>query len=163
MSMKLGHSHWGKNVGWENRVLRRVFGRKRDDVTGEWKKLHYDKFNDVYSSPHLIRAIKLRRMWWVGQEARMGRGEVYTGFRWGNLRRWDYLNDPRLDGRIILRWIFRKWDGGAWTALIWLRIRTGEGTLKSGNECSGSIKCGQFLDWLRTGQLLKMDSAPRNK
>jgi len=44
-----------------------------------------------------------------------GRGEVYTGFWWGNLRERDYLGDPDIDGRIILRWIFRKWDVGLWT------------------------------------------------
>jgi len=49
------------------------------------------------------------------------------GFGWGNLRERDHLEDPVLDGRIILRWIFRKWDGGAWALLIWLRIGTGGG------------------------------------
>jgi hypothetical protein len=47
--------------------------------------------------------------------ARRGRGEVYTGFWWGNMRERDNLEDPGLDGRIILRWIFRKWYMGAWT------------------------------------------------
>jgi hypothetical protein len=42
----------------------------------------------------------------------MGRGEAYSGFRWGNLRKWDHLEDPGVDGRIILSWIFRKWDVG---------------------------------------------------
>jgi hypothetical protein len=56
----------------------------------------------------------------------MGRGEVYTGFWWGNLRERDDLEEPRLDRRIILRWIFSKWDVGAWTGLIWLWIRTGK-------------------------------------
>jgi len=53
-----------------------------------------------------------------------GREEVYTGFWWGNLKERDNLGDPRLDGRIILRWIFRKWDVGVWTGLSWLRIGT---------------------------------------
>jgi len=52
-----------------------------------------------------------------------GRGELYTGFWWGNLRERDHLEDQGLDGRIILRWIFRKWDG-AWTDLFWLRTGT---------------------------------------
>jgi len=53
-----------------------------------------------------------------------GRGEVYTGLWWGNLRERDHLEDPGADGRIILRWLFRKWDveGGEFT---WLRIGTG--------------------------------------
>ena len=56
-----------------------------------------------------------------------GKGEVYTGFWWGNLRERDHLEDPDEDGRIILRWVFRKWDVGAWTELIWLRTGTGGG------------------------------------
>jgi hypothetical protein len=58
-----------------------------------------------------------------------GRGEVHTGFCWGHLREGDHLENPGIDGRIILKWIFKKWDGGAWTGLIWLRIRTGGGLL----------------------------------
>jgi hypothetical protein len=48
-----------------------------------------------------------------------------TGFWWGNLREKDHLEDGRVDGRIILRWIFMKWGGGAWPGLIWLRIGAG--------------------------------------
>jgi hypothetical protein len=57
----------------------------------------------------------------------MGRVEVNTGFLWGNLREREHLEDPGLDGRIILRWIFRNWDVGAWTGSSWLRIGTGGG------------------------------------
>jgi hypothetical protein len=52
---------------------------------------------------------------------------------------------------IILRWIFRKWDVGVLTGLIWLMIETGGGHFKCGIEPSGSIKFGEFLDWLQTG------------
>jgi hypothetical protein len=55
----------------------------------------------------------------------MGRGEAHTGFRWGNLRKRDYLGDPGVDGRIILRWICRKSEVGLWTGSSWLRIGTG--------------------------------------
>jgi hypothetical protein len=55
--------------------------------------------------------------------------EMYTGFWWGNLRERDHLGDPGIDERIILRWIFRKWDVGAWTRSRWLWIRTGGGSL----------------------------------
>jgi len=58
-----------------------------------------------------------------------GRGEVYTGFRWENQRERDHLGDPDVDGRIILRWIFRKWDVGIWTGSSWLRIGTVRGHL----------------------------------
>jgi len=66
-------------------------------------------------------------MRWVGHVAHTGRGEVYTGFRWGNLRERDHLEDLGVDGRIILRWIFRKWDAEPWNGSGWLRIRTGGG------------------------------------
>jgi hypothetical protein len=56
---------------YENRVLRRIFGLKRDEVTGEWRKLHNEEFNDLYSSPNNIQVIK-SRMRWVGQVACMG-------------------------------------------------------------------------------------------
>jgi hypothetical protein len=73
----------------------------------------------------------------------MGRGEAYTGFRYGNLRERDHLGDPGVDGKIILRWIFNKWNVEALTGLIWFRIRTG-GACDCVNETSGSIKCGEF-------------------
>ena len=59
----------------------------------------------------------------------LGREEVYTGFWWGNLRDRDHLEDIGVDGRIILRWIFRKWDVGVWTGSSWLRIGTVGGHL----------------------------------
>jgi hypothetical protein len=75
-----------------------------------------------------------------------GRGEAYTGFWWGNLRGRDHLEDPGVDVRIKLRWIFRNWDVGVWTGMNWLRIGTGGGTCECGNEPPVSIKCGEFLD-----------------
>jgi len=58
-----------------------------------------------------------------------GTEEAYRGFWWGNSRETDHLGDPGIDGRIILRWIFRKWDVGELTGSIWLRIGTGGGHL----------------------------------
>jgi hypothetical protein len=92
---------------FENRVLR-IFGPKRDEVTGNWRKLHNEGLHDMYSSPTIVRVIKSIRMRFVGHVARMGRGEACTGFWWGNLREKDHWGDPSVDGRIILRWIFRK-------------------------------------------------------
>jgi hypothetical protein len=57
---------------FENRVLRRIFGRKRDGVTGGWRKLHNEELHNLYSSPSVIRIIKSRRMRWAGHVARMG-------------------------------------------------------------------------------------------
>jgi len=87
----------------ENRVLRRIFGPKRDEVTGEWRKLHKEELNDLYSSPNIFRVIKSRRMRWAGHVARIGRGETYTGFWWGNLWERDNLEGPGIDRTIILR------------------------------------------------------------
>ena len=59
---------------FENRVLRRVFGPKRDKVTGEWRKLHNEEFRDLYSLPNIVRVVKSRKMKWAGHVARMGEG-----------------------------------------------------------------------------------------
>jgi hypothetical protein len=59
---------------FENRVLRRIFGPKRDEVTWEWRKLHSGELHNLYSSPDIIRQMKSRRMRWAGYVARMGEG-----------------------------------------------------------------------------------------
>ena len=59
---------------FENRVLRRIFGPKRDGVIGEWRKLHNVELNDLYSSPNIVPVIKSRRMRWAGHVARMDEG-----------------------------------------------------------------------------------------
>jgi hypothetical protein len=67
------HTEGGtKTEGFENRVLRRIFGPKRDKATGEWRRLPQEELNDLYSSPNIIRVIKSRRMRWAGHVARMG-------------------------------------------------------------------------------------------
>ena len=95
----------------------------------EWRKLHDEELSDLYSLPNIVRVVKSRRMRWAGHVARVGRGEVCTGFWWGNLRKRYRWGDPDVDGRIILRWIFRKWGGGLGPGRSWLRIGTGGGHL----------------------------------
>jgi hypothetical protein len=65
---------------FENRVLRGIFGSKRDEVTGEWRKLHNEEIHDLYSSPNIVRVIKSRRMRWAGHADRMGRERLVQGF-----------------------------------------------------------------------------------
>jgi len=57
---------------FENMVLKRIFGPRRDEVTGEWRRLHKEGLNDLYSSPNIVRVIKSRRMRWAGHVARVG-------------------------------------------------------------------------------------------
>jgi len=85
---------------FENMVLRRIFGAKRDKVTGDWRNLHNEVLNYLYSSPKIVQWIKLRRMRWAGHAVHIG-GEVCTGVWWGNLRERDCWGDPGTDGRII--------------------------------------------------------------
>ena len=112
---------------FENRVLRRIFGPKRNEVTGEWRKLHTEELNDLYSSPNTVRVIKSRRMRWAGHVACMmeGRG-VYRVL----------VGKP--EGKRPLRRPSRRWEDnikmvlqevGSWNGPIWLRIGKGGGHL----------------------------------
>ena len=96
---------------YENRVLRRVFGPKRDEIKGEWRKLHNEELSYLYSLPNIVRVVKSRRMRWAGHVARMGKGRGVHRVLVGNPKRRDHWGDSDVDGRIILRWIFRKWEG----------------------------------------------------
>ena len=114
---------------FKNRVLRRIFGPKRNKVTREWRKLYNEEFNDMYSSPNIVRVIKSRRMKWAGHVGRMGERRGVYRVLVGKPGEKNHLEDLDVDGTIILRWIFRKWDVGVWTGSSWLRIGTGGGHL----------------------------------
>ena len=82
---------------FENRVLRGIFGTKRDEVTGEWRKLHNEELNDLYCSPNIVWVIKSAKMRWAGHVVRIGGVEAYTVFQWGNLRERESSVDPGVD------------------------------------------------------------------
>jgi hypothetical protein len=75
---------------FENRVLRRIFGPKRDEVTRECRKLHNEELRNLYSSPNIIRTIKSRRMRWMGHVARIGRRGMHIGYMWGSQKERDH-------------------------------------------------------------------------
>jgi hypothetical protein len=82
---------------FENRVLRKIFEPKREE-DGSWRKLHNDELHSLYYLPNIVRVIKSRRMRWAGHVARVGRGEVFTGFWLG----WPEGKRPL--GRFRRRW-----------------------------------------------------------
>jgi hypothetical protein len=115
---------------FENRVLGRIFGPRREEVTGEWRKLHNEKLNDLYSSPSIIRITKSRRMRWAGHVAPMGEKRnayrLLVGKPGGRRplgrprRRW--LDNIRMDlvevGWGDVDWIGLAEDRDRWRALV---------------------------------------------
>ena len=115
---------------FENMVLRRIFGPRRDEVTGEWRRVHNEEINDPYSSPNILRVIKSRRMGWAGHDARMGeeRGvyRVLVGKPEGKRsqgrprRRW--VDNIRMDlqevGCGYVDWIGLAQDRDRWRTLV---------------------------------------------
>ena len=110
---------------FENRMLRRIFGPKRDEVTGDWRKLHNEELNDLYSSPSIIWVIKPRRMTWPGHAARMGKKKGVRRILIGKPEGKSPLGRSRLRWEDNIKMCIQEvgW-GGAWTGLIWLRIGT---------------------------------------
>jgi hypothetical protein len=84
-------------------VMRRIFRPRREEVTKEWRKTHNEKLNDLYSSTNIFRVIESKITRLAGYVARMGIGEAYSEFWWGNLRERDQLGDLGVNGRIIIR------------------------------------------------------------
>jgi len=115
--------------GFENMVLRRIFGSRSDEVTGEWRRLYNEGLNDLYSSPNIVRVIKSRRMRLAGHVARMG--EEWRVYR-------VLVGKP--EGKRPLGRARRRWVNN---------IRTDHQMVDAcecSNEPSGSEKCGEFLD-----------------
>jgi hypothetical protein len=95
----------------ENRGLSRIFGSKRGEVTGEWRRRHKEELYDLYCSSNIILLIKSRRMIWAGHVECKGERRGAAEFWWGDLRERDEFERLCVDGRTILKLIFKKWDG----------------------------------------------------
>ena len=109
--------------------MRRIFGPRRKDVTGEWRRLHNEELNDWYTSPNIVRVIKSRRIRWAGHVALIGEERGCVGSWWGNRREGNHWRDLGVDGWITLGRISRRWDVGLWTGLGRPRIDTCGGRL----------------------------------
>jgi hypothetical protein len=115
---------------FENRVLKRIFGPRRDEVTGEWRRLHNEELNDLYTSPNIVRVIKSRRMRWAGHVARMGEERVVYRVLMGKpegkrplgkpMRRW--VDNIRMDLQEVecgyMDWIGLVHDRDRWRTLV---------------------------------------------
>jgi hypothetical protein len=86
-------------------VLRRIFGPKMYEVTGQWRKLHSGELHNLYSSPGITRQIKSRRMRWAGHVVCIEKGEKCTGFWWESPKERDHLEDLGIGERMKLEWI----------------------------------------------------------
>jgi len=106
-------------------MMLRIFGPRRDEVTGEWRRLHNVELNDLYSSSNIVRVIKSRRMRWAGHVACTGEEKGVYRVLVGKRRERDHWGDLGVDGWVILGWISRRWDVGIWTGLGWPRIEIG--------------------------------------
>jgi hypothetical protein len=93
---------------FENRVLRRIFGPKRDEGTGDCRKLYNEELRNLYSSPNIIRMIKSRRMGWSGDVARMGRRGMHIRYWWESQKERDHYEDQDVGGWTILKWILER-------------------------------------------------------
>jgi hypothetical protein len=130
---------------FENRVLRRIFGPKRDEVTGEWRKLHNEELHDLYPSSSIIRTIKARRMRWAGHVARMEKRNAYRllvgkpeGRRPLGRLRHRRLDNIRMDLKVA--WA----DVDCWSGSGYGQV---ESSCEFGIEPSGSIECWESVEY----------------
>jgi hypothetical protein len=106
---------------FENSVFRRIFGPKHGKIAGKWRRLHNVELLAQYYSDDQVEKNEVDMTCSMWRHVYKVKVEIPE-------ERY-HLEDPGIDGRIILMWIYRKWGGGAWTGLIWIRIGTGGGLL----------------------------------
>jgi len=128
---------------FENRVSRRISGPKSDKVTREWRKLHNEELNDLYSSPNIVRVIKSRRMRWVGHVARMGERRGVFRFLVGKPEGKRPLGRPRRRWEDNINMNLQEVGCGS---VDWIELVQDRDGCKWGNEPSRSIICGEFFD-----------------
>jgi hypothetical protein len=114
---------------FENRVLRRIFGPKTDEVTGEWRKLHNEELHNLYSSPDIISQIKSRRMRWAGHVASMGEERKVYKVLVEKPEGKRPLGRPRRRWEDRIRMDLGEIGLGVWIGFDWLRTGTGGGLL----------------------------------
>jgi hypothetical protein len=114
---------------FENRVLRGIFGPKRGEVTGEWRKLHSGELHNLYSSADIIRQIKSRRMRWAGHVARMGEDKNVQRVLVAKPEGKRPVEKPRRRWENGLKMDLRETGWGVWSGFTWLRIGTVGGLL----------------------------------
>jgi hypothetical protein len=114
---------------FENRVLRRIFGPKRDEVTEKWRRLHNKELYALYSSPNVIYVIKSRRLRWAGHLACMGKSRSAYRVLVGKPEGRSPLGRPRRRWEDNIKMDLTEVERGAWTGSILFRIRTGDGLL----------------------------------
>jgi hypothetical protein len=109
---------------FENRVLKRIFGPKRDEVTGGWKKLHKEELHNLYSSQSISRKIKSRRMVWAGHVARIGEGRNAYRMLLVKPEGRRPLKRPRHRWAYNIKMDLREigWDGMGWDGMDWIHL-----------------------------------------
>ena len=111
-----------------------------------WRKLCNEEFNNLSYSHNIVRVTNSRRMSWAGHLARMKeRGKAYIGLLCKNRKEREHMGDPDVEGKIILRWIFRKWDVELWTGSGWLSIGKGGGYVNVVMNLWVPYTAGNFL------------------
>jgi hypothetical protein len=95
---------------FENRVMRRIFGPKREEVAGSWRRLYNEELHNLYASPNIIRVIRSRRMRWVGHTKYMGEMRNVYNIWLENLKGRDHSEDLGIYGKIILEQTLGKLD-----------------------------------------------------